>query len=82
MDRVGWNRLYAAIEAGDVSKVVVWRLDRLGRTAAGLTKLFEELHRRKIGLVSLKDGFDLQTAAGRLMANVSRIGGPVRKRSS
>ena len=32
--------------------------------------MFEELQRRKINLVSIKDGIDLGTAAGRLMANV------------
>ncbi len=70
MDRPGWNRLQADMDARKVSAVVVWRLDRLGRTAAGLTALFEELTARKIGLVSIRDGLDLTTAAGRLMANV------------
>jgi len=70
MQRPGWQRLTAAITAGRVHTVVVWRLDRLGRTAAGLTTLFEELQRRKINLVSIRDGFDLRTAAGRLMANM------------
>lgn len=70
MQRPGWGRLMKAVAAGDVSKVVVWRLDRLGRTAKGLTALFEELRARRVGLVSLKDGLDLSTAAGRLMAHV------------
>ena len=70
MDKSGWNRLQADIEAGKVSRVVVWRLDRLGRTAAGLTALFEDLRHRRIGLVSIKDSLDMETAAGRLMANV------------
>ena len=70
MDRPGWNKLESAIRAGQVSQVVVWRLDRLGRTASGLTALFDELRQRKVNLVSLKDGIDLATAAGRLMANV------------
>jgi len=70
MDRPGWQRLEADIDAGRVSRVVVWRLDRLGRTASGLTALFEKLSTRKIGLVSLKDGLDLSTPAGRLIANV------------
>jgi DNA invertase Pin-like site-specific DNA recombinase len=48
----------------------VWRLDRLGRTASGLTALFDDLRARNVGLVSIKDGIDLETAAGRLMANV------------
>jgi DNA invertase Pin-like site-specific DNA recombinase len=70
MDRPGWNRLMADVRMGMVDRIVVWRLDRLGRTARGLTALFDELQRRGVGLVSLKDGLDLSTAAGRLMANV------------
>ncbi|MGA2065862.1 MAG: recombinase family protein [Thermoguttaceae bacterium] len=53
-----------------MAKIVVWRLDRLGRTAAGLTALFEDLQRRQIGFEALRDKVDLSTAAGRLMANV------------
>ena len=70
MDRPAWNKLVHAIETGNVVKVVVWRLDRLGRTAKGLTALFDELYNRKVGLFSLRDSLDLSTAAGRLMANV------------
>jgi DNA invertase Pin-like site-specific DNA recombinase len=53
MDRPGWNRLEADMIAGKVAKIVVWRLDRLGRTAAGLTALFEELQHRNIGFEAL-----------------------------
>ena len=70
MDRPGWKRLEAAIEAGRVATLVVWRLDRLGRTASGLTSLFEKLQSQRVNFVSLKDGIDLSTAAGRLIANV------------
>lgn len=70
MDRPAWNKLEEAIRLGHVSKVVCWRLDRLGRTAKGLTALFEDLRGMKVGLYSLRDGLDLDTPAGRLMANV------------
>lgn len=70
MERPGWLKLQAAIERGEVIRVIVWRLDRLGRTAAGLTKLFADLQDRRIGLISLKDGIDLSTPAGRMLANV------------
>jgi DNA invertase Pin-like site-specific DNA recombinase len=53
-----------------VDRIVVWRLDRLGRTVGGLSKLLEELVDRKVPLVSLKDGLDLATAGGRLVAHV------------
>jgi len=61
---------YGPIAAGKVSAVVCWRIDRLGRTAKGLTSLFADLQERRVNLVSLKDGLDLSTPAGRLMANV------------
>ena len=70
MERPDWQRLERAIRAGKVSQVVVWRIDRLGRTARGLTALFEDLQTRKVGLVSLRDGIDLSTPTGRLMANM------------
>lgn len=70
MDRPGWQKLQAAIDRGEVSKVAVWRLDRLGRTAKGLTALFSDLIERRIPLISLKDGIDLSTSSGRMLANV------------
>jgi DNA invertase Pin-like site-specific DNA recombinase len=70
MQRPQWTKLEEAMRVGKVSAIVVWRLDRLGRTASGLTKLFDELQLRKINLVSLKEGIDLSTPAGRMMAGV------------
>jgi DNA invertase Pin-like site-specific DNA recombinase len=70
MVRPGWTSLEAELAAGRVARVVVWRVDRLGRTAAGLVSLFEDLARRGVGLVSVRDGLDLETPAGRLLANV------------
>jgi DNA invertase Pin-like site-specific DNA recombinase len=70
LDRPGMTKLLADIRGGKVKAVVVWRLDRLGRTAKGLTALFDELVALKVNFVSLKDGIDLSTPAGRLIANV------------
>lgn len=70
MDRPGWQKLQAAIDRGEVAAVCCWRLDRLGRTAKGLTALFDDLRERKINLVSLREGIDLSTPAGRMMANM------------
>jgi DNA invertase Pin-like site-specific DNA recombinase len=70
MDRPGFRQMMRDIEAGRVDTLVVWRLDRLARTARGLTALFEDLIRCKVNLISLKDGLDLVTPAGRLMANI------------
>src|SRR5439155_12465309 len=70
MDRPGFRRLIKDMETGQVDTWVVWRLDRLGRTAKGLTSLFEDLIHWKVNLISLKDGLDLATPAGRLMGKI------------
>ena len=58
------------LRAGKLERIVVWRLDRLGRTTRGLCQLFDELRERKVDLVSLKDGFSLDSPAGRLHARI------------
>lgn len=70
MDRTAWNKLEANMRARKVTQVLVWRLDRLGRTASGLTKLFDDLQERQVNLVSIKDSVNLATPAGRMLANV------------
>ena len=83
LDRPGMTKLLADIRGGKVKAVVVWRLDRLGRTARGLLALLDELESLGVGFVSLREGIDLSTAAGRLMlvvlAGVSQYETEVRK---
>ena len=70
MDRPDLDRLLSDVRSGKVNRVCVWRLDRLGRTAKGLMTLLDELNVMRVGFVSLREGFDLSTPAGRLMAGV------------
>jgi DNA invertase Pin-like site-specific DNA recombinase len=50
--------------------VVIWSLDRLGRSLKHLIVTLEELHQLGIAVISLRDGLDLSTAAGRLQMAV------------
>jgi DNA invertase Pin-like site-specific DNA recombinase len=70
MDRPAMQRLMGSLHKGEIGSIVCWRLDRLGRTAAGLTKLFDDLRHCSCNLISLKDNLDLSTPAGRLNANI------------
>jgi DNA invertase Pin-like site-specific DNA recombinase len=70
MDRPGLERLLADVRQGKITKVICWRLDRLGRSAKGPLTLLDELQQGGVGFVSLREGFDLATPAGRLMAGV------------
>jgi DNA invertase Pin-like site-specific DNA recombinase len=70
MDRPGWNAAAAAIRSGRVDRIVVWRIDRLGRTSSGLALLFDELIARNVNLVSIRDGVELGTPTGRMVAGI------------
>jgi DNA invertase Pin-like site-specific DNA recombinase len=70
MNRPGMKKLIADLHSGKLERIVVWRLDRLGRTTQGLCQLFDELTERKVDLVSIKDGFSLASPAGRLHARI------------
>ncbi|MDN6478683.1 MAG: recombinase family protein [Corynebacterium variabile] len=63
MDRL-WDRL----RHGDT--VVVWRLDRLGRSVPHLIDQLEDLQARGVGFVSLQETIDTTTPGGRLVFHV------------
>lgn len=48
--------------------VIVWRLDRWGRSLADLVTRLQELTQLGIGFISLNEALDLTTPAGRTMA--------------
>lgn len=58
------DRLLERLRPGDT--LVVWRLDRLGRTMKQLLELIEKFEKQDINFVSLTESFDTTTAAGRL----------------
>jgi DNA invertase Pin-like site-specific DNA recombinase len=50
--------------------LVIWKLDRLGRTVKGLVDFVADLHGRKVQFRSLTDGIDTTTPAGRFFFHV------------
>lgn len=58
------------LRLGQVQGVAFYALDRWGRTMSELVLELEEFSKANISLFSMKEGMDLSTAAGRLMANV------------
>lgn len=66
--RPGLDQALNRLEAGDV--LVVWKLDRLGRSLRHLVNLLEKLERRGVGFVSLTEAIDTTTPGGRLVFHV------------
>lgn len=67
-DRPELAHCLAALRPGDT--LVVWRLDRLGRSLRDLVDTVEKLAADGIGLVSLTESIDTTTAAGKLIVHV------------
>lgn len=68
-ERPGLEACLAVLTQGDT--LLVWRLDRLGRSMSHLVGLIEELLVKKIGFKSICDGaIDTTTASGELMFNI------------
>ena len=60
------DELLKAIRRRKVNVVVVWSLDRLGRSLRHLIALLDEFQHVGVGFVSLREGLDCTTPAGRL----------------
>jgi DNA invertase Pin-like site-specific DNA recombinase len=67
-DRPGLCELMSYVRPGDT--VVVWKLDRLGRNTVHILETVKALTDRGVTLVSVTDGIDSSTAAGRMMIGV------------
>jgi DNA invertase Pin-like site-specific DNA recombinase len=61
-------QLFETLRAGDV--LVIWKLDRLGRSLTHLLEIVTALMTRQIGLKSLNDPIDTTTPQGRLIFNL------------
>jgi DNA invertase Pin-like site-specific DNA recombinase len=68
--RPALDRLMADARRGKVDVICVWSLDRFGRSLAHVVTAVQELHERGVAFVSLKEGLDLSTAAGRLQLHI------------
>lgn len=68
-ERPGLQKCFESLKHGDV--LVVWRLDRLGRSLPHLVSIIKDLKERGIGFRSIGDGnIDTTTASGELVFNI------------
>jgi len=62
------QKLLEAARRREIDVVLVWRLDRWGRSVTDLLATLQELEHLGVGFVSLTEALDLTTPAGRAMA--------------
>ena len=67
------EKLMAAARRREIDVVLVWRLDRWGRSLADLVVTLKELADLGVGFVSLTEALDLTTPTGRAMAGLLSV---------
>ena len=67
-NRDGLNAVLEFLKSGDT--LVVWKLDRLGRSLAHLISIITSLKEKNIAFVSLTEGMDTTTASGELFFHI------------
>lgn len=67
-NRPGLQLALEVLRNGDT--LVVWKLDRLGRTVKGLIDLINQLHQKEIHFKSITDNVDTSTPSGRFFFHV------------
>lgn len=67
-DRPGLKKALRTLRAGDT--LIVWKLDRLGRSMRHLVTLTEELRERGVNFRSLTDSIDTSTPMGRFFFHI------------
>jgi DNA invertase Pin-like site-specific DNA recombinase len=70
LERPALRALLAQVRAGDVSTIVVVKLDRLTRSVRDLADLLDLFAKHDVSLVSVSEHLDTGSAAGRLVLNV------------
>ena len=67
-NRAGLIEAIEFCRAGD--SLIVWKLDRLGRSLKHLIETINLLHNKKVGFVSLQESIDTTTSGGKLIFHV------------
>src|SRR5947209_8302640 len=67
-DRPGLTQALSHLRTGDT--LVVWRLDRLGRSLPHLIETVKQLQEREVGFRSLQEQIDTTTSGGKLVFHV------------
>lgn len=67
------DEIVAAARRREIDLILVWKLDRWGRSLSDLVASFQELQALGVGFVSLTDALDFTTPSGRAMAGMLAV---------
>jgi DNA invertase Pin-like site-specific DNA recombinase len=67
-ERPAWERLMDYLREGDI--LVITELSRMTRSLKHLLQIIEELEKKRVGLISLRENIDTLTATGRFFISI------------
>ena len=70
MERPAVQRLLAAVEAGELDCVVVYKVDRLSRSLLDFTRILSQFEKHQVSFVAVTQQFNTSTSLGRLTLNI------------
>ena len=72
-ERKNREQIMLAAKRREIDVIVVWKLDRWGRSLTDLMKSLEELTALNVGFVSMTEAIDLTTPAGKALAGMLAV---------
>ena len=69
-NRPDFHRLMEAVEAGRITKIIVYRLDRFSRSIADFGQIWDRLEHHRVEFQSVTENFDTSSPMGRAMLNI------------
>ncbi len=71
--RPSFNELVEDMRKGKISTIIVYKLDRIGRSLQHLLKLFEEIDKKGIDFISITQNIDTTTSEGRMFLKILMV---------
>jgi len=65
------DKMLKLVRSREFDAVMVWKIDRLGRSLKHLLQLIEEFKNNKVSFISLTEGFDTSTPQGQFFFNIA-----------
>ena len=72
VDRDGFQKMMRQIERGKISKVIVYRLDRISRSLSDFVGILETLKKHNVQFVSSQESFDTSSPYGEMIVKILR----------
>lgn len=73
LNRPSFRRMMEAVKKGEFRAIVVYRLDRISRNISDFTTLIDDLTKREVAFLSIREQFDTSTPMGRAMMFIISI---------